>query len=497
MRPWVRDLLTGISLANLCFIAAWDEVLAVTRNRYLLDLSSADIVAVILNVLLVGTAFAAAASLARRHPSPWPRRIVRAVFLAVLLVPLWRLVRDFNPLYLERLLYRLGQPLSQRQVLRELAPMAPVLVFATWPVRSARRARQVLLFLFPFTLVTFGRGLWTLAAGDLTARYADEPAAPALPPPTGHDRPRVVILLLDQLGQGEAFAERAPGDALPALDRVRAEAVYATQALRAGSRTVIAVPAMLSGRGVDTAMHREPSELQVKFAGERAPVAWSTAPNLFTWARAHGLNVGLVGWYHPYCRIFGDIVTRCAWRPHADAISRDRAGLGPRMAAQLRSLSPWDPRRRHVEDYSILLDLARAAVTDSTLQLVFVHLNVPHTPPIYNRRQGPGGGFSLHNGRLDGHLDNLVIADRAVGELRHSMEAAGLWERTALIVLSDHPRGVPRRERFVPFLVRMPGGVGATTDRQFPTARLALLAQDVLAGRVTTATDVVRWIDGR
>jgi len=120
--PVARDLLTGISLANLCFIAVWDEVLAVTRNRYLLDVSSADVAAVILNVLLVGTAFAAAATLARRHPSPWPRRIVRAVFLAVLLVPLWRLVRDFNPLYLERLLYRLGQPMSQRQVFRELAP---------------------------------------------------------------------------------------------------------------------------------------------------------------------------------------------------------------------------------------------------------------------------------------------------------------------------------------------------------------------------------------
>ena len=495
MRPRVRDLLTGISLANLCFIAVWDEVLAVTRNRYLLDVSSADVVAVILNVLVVGTACAGAATLARRHPSPWPRRIVRAVFLAALLVPLWRLVRDLDPLYLETFLYRLRLPLPRRLPLRELAPIVSMLVFAAWPVRSARIARQVLLFLFPFTLVTVGRGLWTLGAGDLTARYADEPAAPALP--AGHDRPRVVILLLDALGQREAFAERPPGDALPALDRLRAEAVYATQALRAGARTVIAVPAMLSGRGVDTAMHREPSELMVRFAGARAPVAWSTAPNLFTWARARGLNVGVVGWFHPYCRIFGDIVTRCVWRPHADAISRDRAGLGPRMAAQLRSLSPWDPRRRHVEDYGILVDLARAAAADPTLQLVFVHLNVPHAPAIYDRRRGPGGGFSLHNGRGDGYLDNLVLADRALGKLRHSMEAAGLWERTALIVLSDHPRGLPRFERLVPFLVRLPGGRGATTDRPFPTARLGPLVQDLLARRVTTEADVVRWMETR
>ncbi|MGH6691428.1 MAG: hypothetical protein ACREF4_12220, partial [Gammaproteobacteria bacterium] len=430
MRPAVRDLLTGISLANLCFIAVWDEVLAVTRNRYLLDVSSADVVAVILNVLLAGAACAAAATLARRHPSPWPRRIVRGLFLVALLLPLGRLVRELNPVHVESFLYRLGQPLPRRLPFRELWPVAPVLVLAAWPVQGARVARQALLFLFPFTLVTFGRGLWTLATGDLTARYADEPAAPALTTPADGERRRVVILLLDQLGQGPAFAERPAGVALPELDRLRAEAVYATHALRAGTRTAISVPAMLAGRGVDTAMHREPSELMVKFAGDRAPVAWSTAPNLFTWARARGLNVGVVGWYHPYCRIFGDIVTRCAWRPHADAISRDRSGVGPRMAGQLRSLSPWDPRARHAEDYAILLDVARAAVADSTLALVFVHLNVPHTPIIYDRRRGPAGGFSLHNGRGDGHVDNMVLADRALGELRRHMEAAGLWERT-------------------------------------------------------------------
>jgi hypothetical protein len=167
------------------------------------------------------------------------------------------------------------------------------------------------------------------------------------------------------------------------------------------------------------------------------------------------------------------------------------------MAAQLRSLWPWDPRARHQEDYAILFDLARAAVTDSTLQLVFVHLNVPHTPIIYDRRRGPGGGFSLHNGRGDGHVDNMVLADRALGELRRSMEAAGLWERTVLIVVSDHPRGAPRYERLVPFLVRLPGGRGATTDRPFPTARLGPLVQDLLASRVMTSADVVRWMGQR
>ncbi|MGH7646459.1 MAG: sulfatase-like hydrolase/transferase [Gemmatimonadales bacterium] len=493
MRPAVRDLLTGIALVNLCFIAVWDEVLAVTRNRYLLDVSSADVVAVILNVIVVGAVCGAGAILARRHPSPWAWRIARAAFLAVLLLPLGRLAKEFNPLYAETLFFRVVGPAPRRLPLKELAPLLPLLTFATWPVASARIAQRVLLFLFPFALVTCGRGLWVLATGDLTTRYADQPPATARPSP-GAGSPRLAIILLDQLGQRIAFTERPADLALPELDRLRGEAVFATHAIRAGVKTVISVPAMLGGHAVDSARHREPDELMVTFSGAPGPVAWSTAPTLFSWARAHGVNAGVAGWYHPYCRVFGALLTRCAWRPHADAIHRDRATLAARMGAQLRSLWPWDPRRRHIEDYRIVMAHAKAVLTDSSLGLAFVHLNVPHTPIVYDRR---AGRFAVHNSRPAGYLDNVALADRALGELRRSMEAAGVWDRTTLIVVSDHPLGAPRDGRLVPFLVRLPGGHGATSDTPFHTVRLAVLGQEVLAGRLRTTADVVRWMEAR
>jgi len=492
VRPAVRDLLTGISLANLCFIAVWDEVLAVTRNRYLLDVASADVVALILNVLLLGAAFGAGATVVRRHASPWPRRLALAAFLAVLLLPLGRIVRDLDPLWVESFLARLGEsPRSLR--LRELAPLLPALAFAARPAASARIAQRVLLFLFPFVLITVGRGLWAVAADDLTARYADKPLAPALPPP-GEGAPRLVLLILDELDQRLAFAERPSDLALPALDRLRAEAVFATQAQRPGARTAISVPAMLAGRAVDTATHVEPDELMVTFTGAPGAVPWSRTPNLFTWARARGLNTGAVGWYHPYCRVLNEMLTRCAWRPHADAISRDRAGLVARMRAQLQSLSPWDARRRHLEDFRLLLDHAKAAVTDTRLGLVLVHLNVPHNPVIFDRRRGR---FTLHNGGPEGYLDNLVLADRALGELRETMEAAGLWERTALVVVSDHPRRAGRYDNRVPFLIRLPGGNSGRFDKPFATHRVGELARELLAGRVKTAADIVRWMEAR
>jgi hypothetical protein len=492
VRPAVRDALTGLSLANLCFIAVWDEVLAVTRNRYLLDVASADVVAVIVNVGLVGTAFAAGAILARRHSSPWSRGIARAVFLVVLLLPLWRLAKELNPLHTEMFLYRLFGPGPRRLPLKELAPLVPALAFATWPVASARIAQRVLLFLFPFALVTSGRGLWTLAADDLTTRYADQSPAAALPVLPGDGGPRLAIILLDQVGQRIAFTERPADLELPELDRLRAEAVFATHAIRAGPQTAISVPAMLAGRAVDATTHSEPSELMVKFLRERAPVPWSTSPTLFSWARAQGVNAGVAGWYHPYCRVFGALLTRCHWRPYADAIHRDRVSLPARMTAQLRSLSPWDVRRRHIEDHRVLMEYAKAALTDPRLGLVFVHLNVPHTPIIYDRWSGR---FALHNGRANGYVDNVALADRALGELRRSMEAAGLWDRTTLVVVSDHPWGEPRDGWLVPFLVRLPGGRGAITDQPFRTARLGLLGQEVLAGRLKTSQDVVRWME--
>ena len=83
----------------------------------------------------------------------------------------------------------------------------------------------------------------------------------------------------------------------------------------------------------------------------------------------------------------------------------------------------------------------------------------------------------------------------------HSMQAAGVWDRTALLVSSDHWWRRPgAHDPRVPFLARVPGpgaGGGQTYDRPFNTVLSADLALELLEGRLAAPDDVARWIDTR
>jgi arylsulfatase A-like enzyme len=110
---------------------------------------------------------------------------------------------------------------------------------------------------------------------------------------------------------------------------------------------------------------------------------------------------------------------------------------------------------------------------DTRFQLVFIHFPVPHLLGIYDRRAHDyTGDYSTSDS--SSYLDNLALADRTLGDVRRSLEHAGLWDETALLVTSDHPLrdwiiedagwwkdhetaslgAIPRR--YVPFLFKIP-----------------------------------------
>src|SRR5919108_1662548 len=86
-----RDLFIALSLANLCYLRVWSELLTYTRaDEYLMKLPPGpkDYCAVMLNVLLMGGILWGAVALARRILSKVAFRWVEFAFLAFLLVPL-------------------------------------------------------------------------------------------------------------------------------------------------------------------------------------------------------------------------------------------------------------------------------------------------------------------------------------------------------------------------------------------------------------------------
>ena len=141
-----------------------------------------------------------------------------------------------------------------------------------------------------------------------------------------------------------------------------------------------------------------------------------------------------------------------------------------------------------------------AAAADPSLDFVLIHLDVPHDPAIYDRHSGRID-LTLH--RRDWYLDNLALADRALGELRRSMEAAGTWDSTVLLVSSDHhwraaaEFGV-RPDPRVPFVLRFPGEPGGLSYQgPVQTVVSGALLLEVLRGRVRSAREAAQWLDSQ
>jgi hypothetical protein len=370
--------------------------------------------------------------------------------------------------------------------------------------------------------VTFGRGIISMLTAD-PARVADRPAAPPVPPRLEH--PKVVWIIFDELDEALAFDERAPSVALPEFDRLRAQTLAASQAFPPSQTTVSSLPALLSGRLVAQGYFHGPDELLIDFHGADGRAKWSAQPSLFSLARAMGINGAIVGWYHPYCRVLPSHFTSCFWDELMDSTFVLPETLAGRMLFQAATMVEettrvgnfrlvefeWvtqrqrkDKRRQH----QVLMEQARMALQRPELGLVLIHLSIPHPPAVYDRVTGD---YALRTGLS--YLDNLVLADRALGELRRALEESGTWERSAVLVTSDHGwrrRTWERRRDWsdedeqwshragyrVPFLLKMPGQAAPVPyDQPFNTVLTSELLLAVLRGEVRDAEAAAAWLD--
>jgi len=149
-------------------------------------------------------------------------------------------------------------------------------------------------------------------------------------------------------------------------------------------------------------------------------------------------------------------------------------------------------------------------VVDGNIELAFIHLPVPHPPYIYDRAQRV---WDVTGERE--YLDNLALADRALGELRNAMEAAGTWNRTTVVVSSDHwwrsdfwrpvknfwSRGDAviqsnQVDHRVPLIIRLAGQkTGSTYDANINTVLTHDLILEILKKKVSGPDEVKDWLD--
>ncbi len=508
-----KHIAIGLSFANLCYLRVWSELLSYTpAQTYEMRLPPRphDYAAAALNVVAGGIVLGVAASKLANAPSA-VRRTARGLFLAALLIPLNALREvlaarlPLGQQYLKGGLYTALGP-GGLAALAAAAAAGGLYLLYRHPRPLARFACAVLLALLPCVPLTLLQGAWK-ACHDDSAAFGDAPAAARLssaPPPR-----RVVWVIFDEWDQRISFDDRPADLALPEIDRFRAASFAASHAFPPADNTLASMPSLITGRVVEKAEPRGPAELRLRFRGARRSADWSEVPNVFDAARGLGLATALVGVYHPYCRVLAHSLNSCWWTDIPRPINSTGSTLAEAMLGQTRSLfetwrlSAFGPSlstRRKAREFPQALERAAAAAADSSYGLVLLHLLTPHFPHAYDRKTQT---FTLGNAPLTGYYDSLALTDRALGRLRRAMQAAGVWDATAVLLSSDHGMKHAllldgKTDPRVPFLLKLAGESSAYSyEPELPTVRSAELLLEILRGNIATPREAAAWLDRR
>jgi hypothetical protein len=345
---------------------------------------------------------------------------------------------------------------------------------------------------------------------------------------------RLIWIIFDEMDQQLAFEARPSRISMPQFDRLRGESFYASEADSPAPETLRSLPSLLCGRKVAD-IKRSTSDLQLRFSGTHDWHSWSRYPNLFRRARALGFNTGLSGWHHSYCRVLGGDLSDCAWDGsggytglEAEELISGRGVLGQALYLanwQARSLpglvrlhlvtrEPEDAavrREPHTAQYQFILANALRMLANPEIELLCIHLPVPHAPGIWDVAKQ---SFTLDN--RSNYFDNLALADRALGQIRQCLEKMGAWDDSAILVSADHPlrtkfwrptvewddelqhNALTGTNVHIPFLLKLPNQKGAYVyTREFNTVVTQELLWEILNHRIETPQSTAAWLDTR
>jgi hypothetical protein len=497
VRPrWIRregtiDFIACLAVATLCFSQACRETLFRTDwgfyNRT--PLGAPTLVALILSIVALAAVGWLAVRMIRRRRRPAWRRPAAALAAATFLVALNFVRLTYETL--GRWTDVVGAPALLGLVGLTLA------VSLAWPGPALRVMRGLALTAAPLAGATLVIAVWMfleVAAGPTWRRGEPAPlkgTAPSLR--------RVVWLVLEELDQRLTFEARPAGLELPELDRLRRESLYAGAARPPAGVTAIAMPALITGRPVVAVAPTSPNDLELTFADGKT-ARWLEHPNVFSRARVLGYDTALIGWQLPYPRVVGGSLGFADWRPSVAAEQARGDTLAQAIANQWASLvPPVNARRLRAQRFAELRDLALRTATDDRFGLVLLHLPIPQPPGIYDRATGRLTPWSF-TGEAEGYLDNLVLADQLVGELRRRIERTRMGDRTWIVMSSTHWWRASKQydgqvDHRVPFLVRPPdGGRARHLDVAFNTLNAHDLVLAILRGGIQDTGDAATWL---
>lgn len=486
-----RDAAVALSLANLLVLPIWSPTFAETavRNQFYMTAAvhpSLFLAAAGMHVAVAGLLFAG--GVLRDRGGLFRKGSEFALLLAAALATSFGRVLTPDLFHLQSpggLLSLLGLALIGL-LLAELGRQR---------FGSVAAALYLLLLVgAPFAVLNLGRSVLEAVSSAVAPDWAEQPRRPlAVQAPVSR---RLVILLFDELDYEFLFVHRPESLRLPELDALHDRSWFAERAFPTINSTAGSAPSILSGVPVVGYDIGGPSSLTLTVRG--VPTDWRALPSIFSDARQRGIRAGLVGWYLPYCRLFGALVETCSVQPYRAEPPRD---FGNGLRSHLLTLARQTPGvRRHFESSGDSAHVAAwRSVLEETLEvapradlgLVYAHFPIPHPPPI---------GPQVSATAAHGYAGNVQLVDETLRQLRLSLRDAGRLHDTAVLLLSDHHHlgrqggallGDPRNPAHrVPLILHLPWDDGAV--RFVETVSLASVRELVAAfldGRVDRHAD--------
>jgi hypothetical protein len=284
-------------------------------------------------------------------------------------------------------------------------------------------------------------------------------------------------------------------------DELVKQSVVATQAFPPAGYTRFSLPAMLTGLPVSAAEGRGDSELRLKYSGDSEWRDFRALDNIINETLRAGKKVAVLGWYHPYERILpvSPNLTARSWGfPTFQGFRR--SNLVSAVAAQYAFLAlPRNGRMITLDAYAAMHAAALAAVADPSMDFVFLHYGIPHTPGIYDPTEHRLSAVLRPN--TAGYYGNLALVDQTLGELSAAVGKAGLRASTAFILTSDHwwrssPWLQEEPDYRVPLVIRARNdGPAARVAAPLCTVNLPGLVSKMIEGAVFDTAGVVRWLE--
>ena len=315
---------------------------------------------------------------------------------------------------------------------------------------------------------------------------------------------RVVWVIFDEMDYGLSLDVRSGiSSKLPNFSALSAMAISATQAYSPGRDTLYSIPALLSGTplsGVTIA----PQNKMVLFDRDQQGKRFVPDNSVFAHVPGGPHNATILGFYHPYCKIFPELQScHSSFLGNAGRWHDSLAFFSGSLLSVI-GRHPWASRflpESMLYEFDPMYRISKQLLgrLDQSLQnpssaLDFIHLNFPHLPNAYMRRllQQPLVTDSEAYGQ------NLVGADMVLGSIVRQLQEMVKKQDILLIVSSDHwLRTHSVRAARVPFIAwKVGANQPVTLTRPLSTSHTKALVINFLEGKLETQAAMADWLSG-